>query len=165
MMDYAAKFRREFRAEDRNNVNDAADIARFVGTVREFVDLVRQNSFTGKDGESLMEEFCCFVNDPNVWTHAEKVAREFRMTWQEKHAADYTCLCFVLSRLERLPRPNNDIMTTEMVMIKQRFKSFAYNLLTGGTRGVEIAQEDVELVGQVEEVFDRMDPSPVEVCP
>ncbi|KAL8958250.1 MAG: hypothetical protein Q9193_004657 [Seirophora villosa] len=168
-MNRASKFRREFRAKDRNNVNSAVDIARFIGTVREFVELVRQDSFKGREGERLMEDFCDFVNDPNVWTHAEKVVCAFRMTWQEnmdeqaRHTADYTCLNFVLSRLKRLPRPNDDIMTTEMVMIKQRFKSFAYNLLTGGTRSVEIAQEDVKLVDQVLEVFDRMDLKPVEL--
>lgn len=83
-MNRASKFRREFRAKNGNNVNSAVDIARFIGTVREFVELVRQDSFQGREGEGLMEDFCDFVNDPNVWTHAEKVVSAFRMTWQEK---------------------------------------------------------------------------------
>lgn len=95
-------------------------MARFMVTVRDFLDLVRKNSFKSKDGEELMTEFCGYVNDPQVWSHAEKVAPEFRMTWEEnfteqsKNPADYTCLTYVLKRLHRLPRQSEDcILTTE----------------------------------------------------
>lgn len=83
-MDQAQKFRHEFGGQSHNNTNNPADAARFMATVRDFLELVRENAFRGADGEGLMTGFCGYVNDPKVWSHAEKVAPEFRMSWEEK---------------------------------------------------------------------------------
>ena len=74
----------------RCDVHNPLDAARFQHTVMEFMDLVR-NTVIGElsDGSKnevrqLVDEFCRFVNDKEVWHLAQMVIPEFRSSLVEQ---------------------------------------------------------------------------------
>ena len=85
-----------FIVYDRNNfncetydLNDPIQVGRFQNNVKSFMDLVRA-TFHGSNTEidaansQMVEEFCKFVDDKEVWNLASMVVPEFRTSLSEQ---------------------------------------------------------------------------------
>lgn len=72
------------------DVHNPLDAARFQQNVMEFMDLVREttvgdfNDKSNNENRRLVDEFCRFVNDKEVWHLAQMVIPEFRSSLVEQ---------------------------------------------------------------------------------
>ena len=73
----------------RYDINNPLDAARFQQNVIEFMDLVRsanisELSKSNNESRKLVDKFCKFVDDKDVWHLAQMVIPEFRSSLEEQ---------------------------------------------------------------------------------
>ena len=69
----------------RYDVHNPLDAACFQRTVMEFMDLIRNTVVGGNNNNRhLVDEFCRFVDDKEVWHLAQMVIPEFRSSLVEQ---------------------------------------------------------------------------------
>ena len=75
----------------RYDINNPLDAARFQHNVMEFMDLVRNTDVVGELSDrnnninrQLVDGFCGFVDDKEVWHLAQMVIPEFRSSLMEQ---------------------------------------------------------------------------------
>ncbi len=68
--------------------NNPLDAARFQRTVFEFMKLVNANSLGDPKGAELMDQYCKFVDDKEVWHLAQTMVPEFRSSREEQYASN-----------------------------------------------------------------------------
>lgn len=64
--------------------NEPLDLARFQRTVERFMVLLRSNDLTCPNDQGLLDEFCKFVDNSEVWHLAQTVTPEFRLAKEEQ---------------------------------------------------------------------------------
>ncbi len=152
------------------DLNNPLDAARFQQTVFEFMKLVKGNSLGDPNGAELMDQFCKFVDDKQVWHLAQTVVPEFRSSREEQYASNermlslslctkiasrvsehtegegHSCLSHVLSKLSLLPPPRNDrgVLSREQELVSQMHRDDVAYLVTGGRgkRGATASELD-----------------------
>lgn len=66
------------------NRNEPLHLARFQRTVGDFMVLLRDDVLTLPNDQKLLDEFCNFVNDSEVWHLAQTVTPEFRLAKEDQ---------------------------------------------------------------------------------
>lgn len=61
------------------NWNEPLYLARFQRAVEDFMVLLRNDVLTSSIDQKLLDDFCNFVNDAEVWHLAPMVTPEFRL--------------------------------------------------------------------------------------
>lgn len=78
----------DYRKLDKTgyDINNPLDAARFQYNVMEFMDLVRHTVINklSDTNRQLVEKFCKFVDDKEVWHLAQMVVPEFRLSLMEQ---------------------------------------------------------------------------------
>ena len=64
--------------------NKPLDLARFQHTVKQFMVLLRNNDLTYPNDQELLNQFCSFVDDAEVWHLAQTVILEFRSAKEDQ---------------------------------------------------------------------------------
>ena len=66
------------------DLNNPLDCAKFQHTVEEFMGSVRDNTFRYPTDQKLLDEFCGFVNNKEVWCLAQTMVPEFRLAREDQ---------------------------------------------------------------------------------
>lgn len=73
-------FNRQKLDKARYDINNPLDAARFQHNVMEFMSLIRNSDRSNDINQQLVDEFCEFVDDKEVWHLAQMVVPEFRLS-------------------------------------------------------------------------------------
>ncbi|KAL8707766.1 MAG: hypothetical protein Q9225_007711 [Loekoesia sp. 1 TL-2023] len=143
----------------RYSFSDPQQAGQCQKTIEDFMVLVEDNALQSSEGAQSMEEFCKFIEHPNVWHLAEMVVPQLRQSRLENEQADkdgdFTCLNYILDHLTRLPIRNDDhVMTTEQEMLRARFRLWARYVLTAGNSDMDMKPGDEELVEECLPILD-----------
>ena len=79
-----AKFDSARFHKDQYDQNEPLHLARFQRIVEEFVPLLRANDLTYPDNQRLLDDFCTFIDDPEVWHLAQMLTPEFRLAKEDQ---------------------------------------------------------------------------------
>ncbi|KAL9035863.1 MAG: hypothetical protein Q9180_004623, partial [Flavoplaca navasiana] len=132
------------------HLDKAVGLARVRSTIEEYVELARGDML---DGPEILDKFCHFVRNDDVWLAAQDMVPEFRrlrdeQTLEEERASRRNGqLGYILSRLDRygrLPLPISDqnALVGEYALLDRRHRLLV-DVIVPGTRDAQKRHDQI----------------------